>query len=572
MSNTRLSDLARRSLALAALLALGATSAVQAKGVALIVGVSDYGSPRLNLHGPVNDAEAMRDVLIRRWGFAANDVRVLTDARATKAGILTELRALRDRSAAGDEVVIYLSGHGTSALDGTARMPVPHGSGAFIPYGFDPSTPERLAATLLVGRTDLRPVLEALDQGDRKLWVISDSCYAGNQVRSVALPGPDDLQAKMIPLLDNRDQREREKDEAMARERPGLEPYPYKSIAYLSASAEGERARDIPRGALARFPTIDGKSHGAMTDALLRVLDGQLPADLNRDGKLDLNEVHRAVGDFMASRAYGHTPQRLPAVAEDRSGLGTRSVLGAAGVAAKPAQASPQPLLVKVDPALPPGVGVAVGAAPDVRLAMTGNADIHLVPRDGKLMFATTGGDFIAEAEPGDIPRIQAQVRQLAFAKRLRGLGERHRRGALAFDVAPAEFGGNLRIGQFMHFVVRPERAAWLVIVNINADGKVSVLYPYRASELNPLAAGAARAVPGDSGTDRVQVQPPEGMDLQLAFAFDNKPEGIDKLLGVADVDASDARLATLERMLAQQDGKFTFAQSSLRVAPALKP
>ena len=73
--------------------------------------------------------------------------------------------------------------------------------------------------------------------------------------------------------------------------------------------------------------------------------------------------------------------------------------MGAAGVAAKPVQASPQPLLVKVDPGLPPGVGVAVGAAPDVRLAMTGNADIHLVPRDGKLMFATTGGDFIAEAE-----------------------------------------------------------------------------------------------------------------------------------------------------------------------------
>ena len=129
-----------------------------------------------------------------------------------------------------------------------------------------------------------------------------------------------------------------------------------------------------------------------------------------------------------------------------------------------------------------------------------------------------------------------------------------------------------MRIGQFIHFVVRPERAAWLVIVNINADGKVSVLYPYRASELNPLQAGAARAVPGDSGSDRVQVEPPEGMDLQLAFAFDNKPEGIDKLLGVGNVDAGDARLAALERMLAQQNGKFTFAQSSLRVSPALKP
>lgn len=556
----------------AALLAVAAATAVQARGLALIVGVSDYGSRSLNLHGPVNDAEAMRDVLVRRWGFAANDVRVLTDARATKAGILAELRALRERSSAGDDVVIYLSGHGTSALDGTARMPVPHGSGAFVPYGFDPSTPERLAATLLVGRTDLRPLLEALDQGGRNVWVINDSCYAGNSVRSLALPLPGELREKMIPLPDARSQRERERDEAMARNRPGLEPYPYKRIAYLSASAEGERARDIPRDALARYPTIDGKSHGAMTDALLRVLDGQLPADLNRDGLLDLNEVHRAVGSFMAQRVYGHTPQRLPAVAEDLGGLGARPVLKARGVAAQPAQAAPQPLLVRVDPALPSGVAAAVGAAPDVRLAAAGPADIHLLAKGDKLVLASMGGDLIAEAASADLSRIQAQVRQLAFAKRLRLLGERHQRGALAFELAPAEFGGNLRVGQLVHFVVRPDRPAWVVIANINADGKVSVLYPYRARELSPLQAGAARAIPGDSGPDRIKVEPPEGMDLQLAFAFDNKPEGIDKLLGVVDVEGGDGRLGILENMLAQQDGKFTFGHSALRVSAALKP
>lgn len=558
--------------ALAALLALGAAMGAQAKGVALIVGVSDYGSRSLNLHGPVNDAEALRDVLVRRWGFAADDVRVLTDARATKPAILAELRALRERSSAGDDVVIYLSGHGTSALDGTARLPVPHGSGAFIPYGFDPSTPERTAATLLVGRTDLRPLLEALDQAGRNVWVINDACYAGNAVRSVAQPTSSELREKMIPLPDTRSQRDREKDEAMARNRPGLEPYPYKRIAYLSASAEGERARDIPRDALARYPTLDGKPHGAMTDALLRVLDGQWPADLNRDGLLDLNEVHRAVGSFMAQRAYGHTPQRLPAVAEDLGGLGTRPVLKARGVAVQPAQAAPQPLTVRVDPALPSGVGAAVGAAPDVRLAPAGPADIHLLARGDKLIVASMGGDLIAEAPSTDIARLQAQVRQLAFAKRLRLLGERHQRGALAFDLAPAEFGGNLRVGQFVHFVVRPDRPAWVVIVNINSDGKVTVLFPYHANELSPVQAGAARAIPGDSGSDRIQVEPPEGMDLQLAFAFDTRPEGLDKLLGVANVEASDGRLAILENMLAQQNGKFTFGHSALRVSAALKP
>lgn len=197
-------SLTRRLAMLAAVSALGVATAIHAKGVALIVGVSDYGSRNLNLHGPVNDAEALRDVLIRRWGFAASDVRLLTDARATKAGIVAELRALRERSSAGDDVVIYLSGHGTSALDGTARLAVPHGSGAFIPYDFDPSTPERTAGTLLVGRIDLRPLLEALDQGVRGVSVINDACYPGNALRSVALPAAHGMDLQLAFAFDTR--------------------------------------------------------------------------------------------------------------------------------------------------------------------------------------------------------------------------------------------------------------------------------------------------------------------------------------------------------------------------------
>jgi hypothetical protein len=568
MANAGMKKLARAaSMAMGLWVAAAACSLVQARSVALLVGVNDYGNPRLNLEGPVNDVQALRDVLVRRWGFAANDVHVLINAQATKAAIMQELRALKQRSAPGDEVVIYFSGHGTSALDSTARLPVPHGSGAFIPSGLDTSSAERMMATLVVGKTDLRPAIESLEKDGRKLWVISDSCYAGNQVRSVVLPTSDTLPTKMIPLiLSARDQVSRERDEQLAAGRPVIEPYPYKSTAYLSASAEGERARDIPAHLLARFPTVDGKAHGAMTDALLRVLEGQLPADYNQDGRLDLNEVHRAVSDYMADRAYGHTPQRLPAVAEDANGLGTRAVLAATGVAAKPAQAQVSPLAVRLDPALPARIGVAVGAAPDVKLVSSPSADIHLVDRGGKLLFATSGGDFIAEADPADLPRIQAQVRQLAWAKRLRSLAEANRRGALAFDIAPAEFGGNLHIGDFMHFVVRPAKETWLVVVNINADGKVAVLYPARAFETAPLPANTARAIPGDSGNDLIKVVPPVGMDIQLAFAFEAKPEGLERIVGLDNVDPSDGRLAVLERMVSQMKGQFSFANTSLRV------
>jgi len=320
---------------------------------------------------------------------------------------------------------------------------------------------------------------------------------------------------------------------------------------------------------LDRFPTFNGKPHGAFTDALLRVLEGQLPADLNGDGRLDLNEVHRAVTDFMATRAYGHSPQRLPAVVDDRQGLGSRSVLAATGVAMRPTKAPPAPLQLRLDDKVPATVRTAIGGIPDVRVITAQTPDAQLLARGDRLVLTSGGADPIAELEPSDLRRLQAQVLQLAWAKRLRGLAERHQRAALAMDVHPAVFGGNLRIGEFMHFVVRPERESWLVIVNINADGKVSVLYPFLRNETFPLAAGVARAVPGDSGNMRVEVKAPVGMDTQLAFAFDARPEGLEKLLGVADVPADDARLGQLERMLTQMDGRFSFAQTWLRVAPA---
>lgn len=545
-------------------------SPVQARSVALLIGVSDYGHPRRNLEGPVHDVAALRDVLVRRWGFAPQDVRVLLDGQATKLGILDELRALERRTQPGDDILIYFSGHGTSALDSVARLPVPHGSGAFVPSGFDGSSPERIRATMIVGRTDTRPLYEALERGGRRLWVISDSCFAGNQVRSVF--GGDELPERVLPLLDPRDQREREADESLARQRPALEPYPYAATAYLAASGEGERARDIPRRALARYPTLDGRPHGALTDALLRVLEGQLPADINRDGLLDLNEVHRAVTDFMARRAYGHSPLRLPAVAEDQHGLGTRPVLQARGMAAAGEQRALAPLRLRLGPGMPPEATRAAAAVADLTV-LTGPAEVdaQVVQQDSQWLVLTGGGDRITEFAAGDTNRLRAQLVQLAFAQRLRLLGERHRRGVLEMETMPNTFGGNLRVGESMYFSVRPDREAWLVIVNINADGKVTVLYPFERRELGALPAGQARAIPGDSGGSLVQVKLPLGMDTQLAFAFDQRPDGWERLLKVEDVDPADARLQALERMLAQMGGRFTTAQTWLRVGPALR-
>lgn len=558
-----------------AVIALGATTA-QARNVALLIGVGDYGSANLNLEGPPHDVAELRSVLQRRWGFASTDVRTLVNAQATRSGILDELRALQTRSAPGDDVLIYFSGHGTSALDGTARLPVPHGSGAFVPSGVGLPNAQRLYESVIEGRRDLRQLIEELDRGGRRVMVISDTCYSGNQVRSVAdTTAAALLKPRMIPLVvSGPDAARRSRDEAQLAGRPAsIDPYPYRSTAYIAAAAEGEVARDIPQRALIQFPTRSGRPHGALTDALLRVLEGDIAADVDRDGRLSVNELHRALSDFMALRAYGHTPQRLPAVTEDQHGLGSRSALAATGVSPAPsARDAPSPLRLRVAPGMAPATLRVLEAVPHLALVHDAHTSAELAlrrPADGRVQLTSAAGDLLGEWPVADTERLQRQVHQLAWAQQLRQLAERHRRTTLAWDIYPEAQGGNFRIGQTLHFVARPDREAWLLLLNIDSSGLVSVLYPYTRAELRSLPAGDAHAIPGRAPHQQIVVKGPLGMDTQFAFAFDAPPAGLDRLVGLTDVAAGDARLAVLNALLEASSGRFAFAQTWMRTAAA---
>ncbi|MBK7000401.1 MAG: caspase family protein [Rhodoferax sp.] len=541
--------------------------------IALLVGIGDYSDAKLNLEGPPHDVAAMKDVLVRRWGFQAQDVKTLVDRQATRDNILAELAALSKRSSANDEVLVYFSGHGTSALDSGygATIPLPHGSGAFVPVDFATKTNPGVG-DLIVGRTDLVPVFSALEAGGRHLWVISDSCYSGQQVRSSGLIQPDELPSRMIPLMvKTEDAQAQRADLALAGKADRPEPYPYKATAFLAASGEGERAKDIPKYSLKKMGTTDDKPHGAMTDALLRVLKGEIPGDLDGDGVMTLNEVHRATSDFMAQRAYGHTPIRLPAVAEDAQGLGNRAVLNVRNVAMVATRQDIKPLRVRADSASS-AVMSAISGIPDLRMVKSGeDTDIVLkLGKDGnRIGLLAASGDFLAGIPAAETGRIVAQVRQLAWAQRLRGLAEKHRRGALEVGIDPEVRSGNFTPGQRISFVARPDKNATLVLLNINADGKVAVLYPQVSAEDKPLPAGQASHIPGTADHQRILVQEPFGMDMQFVFAFDQPPSGLDGLHHLENADPSDPRLAAFERSIGSMSGKFTFASTELRT---LKP
>lgn len=102
---------------------------------ALCVGINKFKNyPGSNLNGCVNDANDMAAVLKQYLGFTDADITRKLDEQATKAAIMTELKAMVDGAKAGkySYLVFSLSSHGTQIPDRNNDEP-DHYDEAFCP-------------------------------------------------------------------------------------------------------------------------------------------------------------------------------------------------------------------------------------------------------------------------------------------------------------------------------------------------------------------------------------------------------------------------------------------------------
>jgi hypothetical protein len=85
---------------------------------AVLVGVDVYERADVPpLRGCVNDVILVRRILKEYFGVPNQDIRVVVNARATKANILHRLTTTIERAQPGDVVVFYFSGHGSQIRD-----------------------------------------------------------------------------------------------------------------------------------------------------------------------------------------------------------------------------------------------------------------------------------------------------------------------------------------------------------------------------------------------------------------------------------------------------------------------
>ena len=539
-------------------------SGANAANHALLIGIGKYKTR--TLEGPPHDVAALRGVLASKYDFKRENIRTLINQEAVKSRILGEIEQLTHRTQPGDRIFIYFSGHGTSRRDDLMALPLPHGSGALVPADFsgDPNQSiENLMSQLIVGRRDLRPMLERLDR-DRQVLMVFDTCFSGNTVRATGVIQPLNL-SRYINLESRSVFKEERSIGSFEENLIHDEPYPYQNIFYISASSENEIAKDIQQDLLYLYPTIDGKPHGALTDSLLRVLAGQVQIDTNKDGAWSQMELYTALRSLVQQR-FKQTPQALPKQGGNADNLHARAffVRSGGGLARKNrTPTSSKPIMrVRIVEPLP------------VLRAHISRIDGVIIANDDPDLIITKDGDAVVLALPNmhplcrftsfDIHQVVDRIRRHLRIQPLINLIYPQQQFNVEIELIGSYQKSIISEDETFGFEIRTEKPAYLLLIDVDPSGAVHVLHPFDKSELQPLAPGEKKIMTG-----RLRALWPFGTETVKLFAFTHKPKTLELFLGKEDIHPDSALFNNLERLVGVRGMKSTRASVRTDAAQA---
>jgi hypothetical protein len=242
---------------------------------ALLIGINDYRNlPRYSeqlgrwindLKGPVNDVSIMKKLLVSRYGFREEDIKVLKESEATRDKILNTFESwLINGTNKGDLVLFYFSGHGTQVPDQNGDEDDKKDE-ALCAYEVKPTGAKNIKEAGLILDDELGVMLREL-QG-REVVTIVDACHSGTMTRSIRGKAVSNLeqtpafQARFIPVkLDPTAVREK----SFSIEIPKQRDIPQNQII-ISSSRDDQLSLEM------KFP--DGLYHGALTSSLIKGME-----------------------------------------------------------------------------------------------------------------------------------------------------------------------------------------------------------------------------------------------------------------------------------------------------------
>lgn len=249
---------------------------------ALLVGINAY--PGCPLRGCVNDVLNMANYLVKYHGFKHEEIRLLTDERATTKEIGSRLKWLTTGNKAEDKIVFHYSGHGAQVATRNTKEELDGMLEVICPVDFDWSPKNMLTDK------QLNKIFKKVPKTAHAVWV-SDSCHSGDLSRFFPHPHekPKTSKAFKSPACINwRNEGARLKEYVPE----GLGDSTL-NLAFISGCRDNQTSADTE---------FDGKPCGALTHYLLEVLT-------NEGKDRPITEVVKLVNARLSANGYDQEPQ-----------------------------------------------------------------------------------------------------------------------------------------------------------------------------------------------------------------------------------------------------------------------
>lgn len=237
--------------------------------VAVIIGISNYKSlPKAEF--AKDDAQVFYDYAIRALGVKPGSIKLLMDEQADAEEIYTAFKTwLPARVKSTTDVYVFYSGHG---------LPTPDGTGLYW-------LPQRVNRDLISKTAILMQEINSDIQASKpkSVTIFMDACYSG-QAR-----GGETLVASARPIA--------------LKSQPTTFPSNFTVITASQADQISSSSPDL--------------QHGIFSYYLMRGMEGE--ADLNKDGKITLDEIQAYLSENVGRHARTMNRQQEPQVIGDGS-------------------------------------------------------------------------------------------------------------------------------------------------------------------------------------------------------------------------------------------------------------
>jgi len=493
-------------------------------------------------------------MLIKYWGFrAANVVSMTDDDNPSRARILAAIDLLGQQVRPGDQVFIYYSGHGTSSDDlATRGMGLDSNTGAIVPGDIRIGDAKQIYAQLIVASRDLRARFKAIEAKAETL-VVFDACYSGESVKGIA-------RSHLVPryadfgLVAKGEVRKASADDEFAygAVKVSQDAYPYKELLYISASAKSERSWDIPSAMIKahEIDTYDHQAHGALTDSLLRGLSGQ--ADTDHNGLISYRELYQYVLQDVQPR-FSQQPQFLSPPSQPE--LPAKSLFGSTEA---PRASAGMPISGKVRVKLDfddIALTARIRALDGIEISNT-DFDLRVTRDHDRYSLIHGSGTLIREYFREELAalieriRLQPQVKALADYQ----IPKQPFNIALRIDPPAKEV---FHIGDKQYMYLTPDVESYLMLVNIDIQGRVTVIYPMEKAQTEPIASHH------EVQCVQTEIEAPVGTEYLKAFAFRQQPKDFASWAGRSFLPTEPFFPALLDMVRRSADSQYRFISFS---------